>query len=163
MMSWSKNSLWSKGLVFVLVITCVKCKFRRTWQLCRAGRWGSWLCQRTSHSNIAHLCFLCRPNTHHGIQAFKWILLHVISVLLCQDQICKWNLIITVNVQKFWTLFFFLFSNKLLEFWGVGIYKMLVRIANREDSDQTASSEAVWSGSALLVLTFFAGNYCSEI
>ena len=25
---------------------------------------------------------------------------------------------------------------------------MLVRIANREDPDQTASSEAVWSGSA---------------
>ena len=32
-----------------------------------------------------------------------------------------------------------------------GIYQMLVRIANREDPDQTASSEAVWSGSALLV------------
>ena len=28
---------------------------------------------------------------------------------------------------------------------------MLVRIANREDPDQTASSEAVWSGSALFV------------
>ena len=34
------------------------------------------------------------------------------------------------------------------------IYKMLVRIANREDPDQTASSEAVWSGSALFVYTF---------
>ena len=32
-----------------------------------------------------------------------------------------------------------------------GISKMLVRIANREDPDQTASFEAVWSGSALLV------------
>ena len=32
-----------------------------------------------------------------------------------------------------------------------GIHKMLVRIANREDPDQTASSEAVWSGSALFV------------
>ena len=31
------------------------------------------------------------------------------------------------------------------------IHKMLVRIANREDPDQTASSEAVWSGSALFV------------
>ena len=30
-----------------------------------------------------------------------------------------------------------------------GIHKMLVRIANSEDPDQTASSEAVWSGSAL--------------
>ena len=34
---------------------------------------------------------------------------------------------------------------------GAGIQKMLVRIANREDPDQTASSEAVWSGSALFV------------
>ena len=32
-----------------------------------------------------------------------------------------------------------------------GIHKMHVRIANREDPDQTASSEAVWSGSALFV------------
>ena len=32
-----------------------------------------------------------------------------------------------------------------------GIHKMLLRIANREDPDQTASSEAVWSGSALFV------------
>ena len=30
---------------------------------------------------------------------------------------------------------------------------MLVRIANREDPDQTASEEAVWSGSALFVYT----------
>ena len=34
------------------------------------------------------------------------------------------------------------------------IHKMLVRIANREDPDQTASS--VGSGSALFVYTFFA-------
>ena len=32
-----------------------------------------------------------------------------------------------------------------------GIHKMRVRIAIREDPDQTASSEAVWSGSALFV------------
>ena len=31
------------------------------------------------------------------------------------------------------------------------IYKMGVRIANREDPDQTASKEAVWSGFALFV------------
>ena len=40
----------------------------------------------------------------------------------------------------------------------IGIYKMLVRIANREDPDQTASEEAVWSGSALLVKAFLAGK-----
>ena len=38
--------------------------------------------------------------------------------------------------------FNFLFSNKLLVF-RAGIHKFLVRVANREDPDQTASSEAV--------------------
>ena len=37
--------------------------------------------------------------------------------------------------------------------------KILVWLANREDPDQTASSsEAVWSGSALFVYAFLAGN-----
>ena len=36
--------------------------------------------------------------------------------------------------------------------------KMLVRIANREDPDQTASTEAAWSGSALFVYAFLAGT-----
>ena len=34
------------------------------------------------------------------------------------------------------------------------ILKMLVRIVKREDPDQTASSEAVWSGSAQFVIAF---------
>ena len=38
---------------------------------------------------------------------------------------------------------------------------MLVRIANRVDPDQTASSEAVYSGSALFVQALLAGNYSS--
>ena len=38
--------------------------------------------------------------------------------------------------------FLFLFSNKMLVF-RVGFRKMLVRIANRVDPDQTASEEAV--------------------
>ena len=48
--------------------------------------------------------------------------------------------------------FLFLFSNRMLVI-GTGIHKLFVRIANREDPDQTASS-AVWSGSALFALTF---------
>ena len=36
---------------------------------------------------------------------------------------------------------------------------MLVRKANTEDPDQTASSDAVRSGSALFVDAFFADNY----
>ena len=41
------------------------------------------------------------------------------------------------NVLKFLTLFSFLFSNKMLVF-RAGNHKMLVRIANRKDPDQTA-------------------------
>ena len=37
---------------------------------------------------------------------------------------------------------------------------MLVRIANREDPDKNASSEAVFSGPVLFVEAFWAGNYC---
>ena len=35
-----------------------------------------------------------------------------------------------------------------------GNHKICVKIANREDSDQTASSEAVWSESMQFVYTF---------
>ena len=55
--------------------------------------------------------------------------------------------------SNFFNTFLFLFSKKML-FHRAGIYKMPVRIANSEDPDQTASSEAVWSGSALFVLAF---------
>ena len=47
----------------------------------------------------------------------------------------------TVTVLKFGTLLF-LFSNQVLVI-RAGIYKMHVKIANRDDPDQTASSEAV--------------------
>ena len=40
--------------------------------------------------------------------------------------------------------------SKMLVF-RAGIHKTLGRIANRDDSDQTASTEAVCSGSALFV------------
>ena len=52
--------------------------------------------------------------------------------------------------SKILNTFLFLFSNKMLVI-KAGIHKMLFRIANSEDPDQTASSEAVWSGSALFV------------
>ena len=48
-----------------------------------------------------------------------------------------------------------MFSNKRLVYIVVGIHKMLVRTANNADPGQTASSEAVWSGSALLAKVFF--------
>ena len=44
--------------------------------------------------------------------------------------------------SKISNTFLFLFSNKMLVF-RPGIHKILVRVANREDPDQTASSEAV--------------------
>ena len=48
----------------------------------------------------------------------------------------------SVNFQTYQTRFLHLFSNKMLVI-RAGTYKMLARIANREDPDQTASSEAV--------------------
>ena len=47
---------------------------------------------------------------------------------------------LTVNVRK--NFEHFLFSYRMMVF-RAGIHKMIVSIANREDSDQTASSEAV--------------------
>ena len=44
--------------------------------------------------------------------------------------------------SKISNTFLFLFSNKMLVF-RAGIHKFLVRVANRDDPDQTASSEAV--------------------
>ena len=44
--------------------------------------------------------------------------------------------------SKISNTFLILFSNKMLMF-RAGIHKILVRIANREDPDQTASEEAV--------------------
>ena len=55
--------------------------------------------------------------------------------------------------SKISNIWLFLFSNKMLVF-RAGIHKMVVRIANREDPEQTASSVAVCSGSALFVLVF---------
>ena len=46
--------------------------------------------------------------------------------------------------------FLFLFSAKIMVI-RAGIHKIHVRIANREDPDQTASSEAVLFGSSLFV------------
>ena len=53
------------------------------------------------------------------------------------------------NVLKFWTLFSFCSQIKCHFVIRTGIHKMLIRISNREDWDQTASSEAVWYGSEL--------------
>ena len=50
--------------------------------------------------------------------------------------------VIYSKCSKISITFQYLFSNKLLVF-RTGIHKMLVRIANMEDPDQTASLEAV--------------------
>ena len=59
---------------------------------------------------------------------------------------------LTTEVMILNTLLF-LFVNKMLVV-RAGIHKMLVRITNKKDPDQTASSEAVLSGSALLSRLF---------
>ena len=48
----------------------------------------------------------------------------------------------TVNILKKSNTFLFFLSNKMLVI-RARIHKMLARIANREDPDQTASPEAV--------------------
>ena len=58
--------------------------------------------------------------------------------------------------------FLVLYSNKML-INRAKIQKIFLRIANREDPDQTASEEAVWSGSALFVQAFLASNLVFEI
>ena len=58
--------------------------------------------------------------------------------------------------------FLLLFSNKIMVI-KAGIHKILVRITNREDPDQTVSSEAVWSESALFVQAFLDSNPVFEI
>ena len=72
--------------------------------------------------------------------------------------------ITTGKCSIFSNSFLFLFSNKMLVF-RAGIHKMLVRIANREDPDQTASasSEAVWSRSTLFVYSFFGRQLVFKI
>ena len=67
--------------------------------------------------------------------------------LLLDNMISKYilvlaQIIITVNVLEISTFFSFCSQLKYC-FFGTGIHKMLVRIANREDPDQTASEEAV--------------------
>ena len=56
----------------------------------------------------------------------------------------------TVNFLKFRT-FLLLFSDYMWVNIKARIHRVLVRIANREDTDQTATSEAVLSGFALYV------------
>ena len=51
--------------------------------------------------------------------------------------------IIYLKCSKISYTFHFMYSNKMLVF-RAGIQIMLVRIADREDPDQTASSEAGW-------------------
>ena len=60
-------------------------------------------------------------------------------------------LLVYSKCSKILNNFLFLYSKKKLVF-RAGIHKMFVKkISNREDSDQTASHEAIWSGSALFV------------
>ena len=63
----------------------------------------------------------------------------------------------TINVRKFRTLFSFCSHIK------GRIHKLLVKIVNIEDPDQSASSEAVRSGSALFVYDFLGKQLVFEI
>ena len=70
----------------------------------------------------------------------------VLCLYLMVPWVGLWPVIVTFpgHMVKICYTFLFLFSDKILVF-------RAVRIANREDPDQTASSEAVRSGSVLFV------------
>ena len=80
----------------------------------------------------------------HSINIFNCCLS---SVLWKQAILIPENLT-TVKCSKLLNTFLFLFSNIML-FFKAESQKMLVKIANRKDPDQTASSEAVCYVSAL--------------
>ena len=63
--------------------------------------------------------------------------LDIISWIFRQIDLSKYG-----KCSKISNTFLFLFSNKMLVF-RAGIHNLLVRVANREDPDQNASSEAV--------------------
>ena len=63
--------------------------------------------------------------------------------------------------SKILNTFLFLFSNKMLVF-RAGIWKILARIANREDPDQLSFLKQSNLGLHCLSRPFSAGNYCSK-
>ena len=63
-----------------------------------------------------------------------------------------------VNILKFEHISFFALNNILVI--RVGIHKMLVRTTNREDSDQTASSDLCLR---CLSMSFFTGKYWNMV
>ena len=65
-----------------------------------------------------------------------------IFLYVCEYMLYNWNAAGYGKCSKISNSFLFLFSIKMLVF-RAEINKMLVRIANREDANQTASSEAV--------------------
>ena len=97
------------------------------------GKYQIWACYRQNFDFLASLC-----------SWWDWFESRFVGNP--EDQFC-W---VKAHIKLFaWILFHnfeFLFSNKTII--RAGIHNMLVRIGNREDLDQTASSEAIWSGPA---------------
>ena len=76
----------------------------------------------------------------HGFYAIIHVNVNMIRARVPPDM--AYTIKIYDKCSKILNTFLFLLSTKLLVF-SDGIDKTLVRIANREDPDQTASSEAV--------------------
>ena len=64
--------------------------------------------------------------------------------------------------SKISNTFLFLFSNKMLVF-RAGIHKFLVRVANREDPDQTASSDCFFRSSLIWVCPVYLGLFGNQL
>ena len=68
----------------------------------------------------------------------------------------------TVNVLKFQTFYSLLFLAKILLFMQL-VLKILSEMANSSDSDQTAPSGAVWSGSEQFAYAILPENLVYKI
>ena len=69
----------------------------------------------------------------------SWMIVHMTHVIERVSKFLPLEVISYGKCSKIYKTFLFLFSNKLLDI-RAGIYKVLVRISNGEDSDQTTSS-----------------------
>ena len=123
-MLWGFSSHWSFKVISLVFAVNVKRVFRLL---------------------ILHWCHICIGHVTKPLEQTVILYFFVLSIIKSN----KWYQIYTVTVLNS-EHFSLSVLNKMLVF-RAGSHKMLIRKANREDPDQTASSEAVWSGSALFV------------
>ena len=138
-LSWSTPAILP---IFKKLITILKKSFRKNIEKSR----NSW---PDLHPKFQTVCKL-------SIQHVWCLSMYPFLIFFNKVSIEKCTFSLTGKCSKISNTFLFLSSNKM---WVIrtGILKLLVRIANREDPDQTASLEAVWFVSALFAYSSLAG------